>query len=283
MRRALSREDLFVVGCDVVMTDSLAYADVILPASSHFEFDDVYTAYGQSYLQRAAPVIAPVGESLPNTEIFRRLAARFGFDDPAFRDSDEALMDAALDPDDPRLQGLRPSQLPLDRALLMNTAEGEPVMMCATVKPGTPSGRITLFSADLEARFGYGVPRYEPLDPDATLMLISPSSSRRTNATFGHDPASQGAERLEIHPADAARRGIADGQRLRVWNALGEVVLVARVTDAVREGVVYSPKGTWLATSSTGQTVNALINADRKTDIMGGACYNDTFVEVALA
>ena len=283
MRRALSREDLFVVGCDVVMTDSLAYADVILPASSHFEFDDVYTAYGQSYLQRAAPVIAPVGESLPNTEIFRRLAARFGFDDPAFRDSDEALMDAALDPADPRLQGMRPSQLPLDRALLMNTADDEPVMMCATVKPGTPSGRITLFSADLEARFGYGVPRYEPLVAEAALMLISPSSSRRTNATFGNDPASQGTERLEIHPADAARRGIAEGQRLRVWNALGEVVLVARVTDAVREGVVYSPKGTWLATSSTGQTVNALINADRKTDIMGGACYNDTFVEVALA
>ncbi|MBP8307280.1 MAG: molybdopterin-dependent oxidoreductase [Burkholderiaceae bacterium] len=283
MRRALSRDDLFVVGCDVVMTDSMAYADVILPASSHFEFDDVYTAYGQSYLQRAAPVIAPVGESLPNTEIFRRLAARFGFDEPAFRDSDEALMDAALDPADPRLGGVRPSQLPLDRALLMNTPAGEPVMICNTVKPGTPSGKITLYSQDLQARFGYGVPRYEPVPAEAPLMLISPSSSRRTNATFGSDPVSQGPERIELHPDDAAVRGIADGARVRVWNRLGEVTLVARVTDAVRAGVAYSSKGTWLSTSDTGQTVNALIDADRRTDIMSGACYNDTFVDVALA
>ncbi|NIP73970.1 MAG: molybdopterin-dependent oxidoreductase, partial [Gammaproteobacteria bacterium] len=88
MRRGLEREDLFVVGCDVVMTDSMAYADVVLPASTHFEFHDVYPAYGQQWLQRAEPVIPPVGESLPNTEIFRRLAARFGFDDAVFRADD---------------------------------------------------------------------------------------------------------------------------------------------------------------------------------------------------
>ncbi|HMH78473.1 MAG TPA: molybdopterin-dependent oxidoreductase, partial [Candidatus Udaeobacter sp.] len=84
MRRGLSREDLFIVGCDVVMTDSLAYADVVLPASSHFEYDDIYAAYGQHWLQRAEPVIRPQHGSLPNTEIFRRLAARFGFTDPIF-------------------------------------------------------------------------------------------------------------------------------------------------------------------------------------------------------
>jgi len=283
MRRALSREDLFVVGCDVVMTDSLAYSDVILPASSHFEFDDVYTAYGQSYLQRAAPVIPPVGESLPNTEIFRRLAARFGFDDPAFRDSDEALMDAALDADDPRLQGFRPSQLPLDRALLMNTREGEPVRLCDTVKPAHPSGRITLFSEDLETRFGCGLPRHEAVPADAPFVLISPSSARRTNATFGSDPASDGPARVEVHPADAARLGIADGARVRLWNRLGEVIGRARLTDAVPPGVLYSAKGMWLRTSETGQTVNALIDADRRADIMGGACYNDTFVNLAAA
>ena len=114
-------------------------------------------------------------------------------------------------------------------------------------------------------------------------MLISPSSSRRTNATFGSDPASSGPERIELHPSDALARGITDGCKLRVWNQRGEVTLRARLTDAVRPGVVYSPKGTWLASSDTGQTVNALIDADLRTDIMGGACYNDTFVEVALA
>ena len=84
MRRGLSREDLFVVGCDVVMTDSLAYADIVLPACSHFEHADIFAAYGQHWLQRAEPVIQPQGEALPNTEIFRRLAARFGFTEPAF-------------------------------------------------------------------------------------------------------------------------------------------------------------------------------------------------------
>src|SRR5207245_577428 len=83
---------------DVVMTDSLAYADVVLPACSHFEHADLYPAYGQHWLQRAEPVIPPQGEALPNTEIFRRLAARFGFTDPIFRASDAELMDDALDP-----------------------------------------------------------------------------------------------------------------------------------------------------------------------------------------
>jgi len=284
MRRALSQESLFVVGSDVVMTDSMAYADVILPACSHFEHDDVYTAYGQAWLQRAAPVIPRVGEALPNTEIFRRLAARFGFDDdPAFRDDDVALMDAALDAADPRLQGLRPSQLPLDRALAMTAADGGPALMCATVRPATPSGRIRLHDPALEARYGYGLPRHDPVPvPDgAPLMLISPSSARRTNATFGSDPASQGAQRLEIHPDDAVARGIAEGDRVRVANRLGEVVLIAHLTTAVPAGVLYSLKGTWLATSETGQTVNALIDADLRTDIMDGACYNDTFVEVS--
>ena len=110
MRRALAREDVFVAGADVVMTDSMRYCDVVLPAASHFEFADIYGAYGHCHLQRAEAVISPVGESLPNTEIFRRLAARFGFDDPVFRESDEELMDAAFLDDDPRLAGHRPSR-----------------------------------------------------------------------------------------------------------------------------------------------------------------------------
>ena len=283
MRRALSRDDLFVVGCDVVMTDSLAYADVILPAASHFEFDDIYASYGHSYLQRAAPVIPLVGESLPNTEIFRCLAARFGFDEPIFRQSDRELMDDAVDPNDSRLDGTRPNTLPLDEAVLMNLPSGEPVLMCNTVAPGTRSGKVELFSEELEQRYGYGVPRYDAVDGDLPLMLISPSSSKRTNATFGSDQASRSTEIVELHPDDAAARRITDGQPVRLWNERGEVSLIARVTDAVRPGVVYSPKGTWLETSATGQTVNALISADLKTDIMDGACYNDTFVDIALA
>ena len=283
MRRALSREDLFVVGCDIAMTDSMAYADVILPACSHFEHDDVFSAYGQNYLQRATAVIAPVGEALPNTEIFRRLAQRFGFDEQVFRDNDEQLMDAAVKSADPRLAGLGGSKLPLDRALAMVAGDGAPLMMCANVKPATPSGKIELFSQAMQDAWGYGVPRYESVQAAHPLNIISPSSSKRTNATFGGHAASAGPERLEMNPRDAQARGLADGMAVRAWNDLGEVQLQLKVTDAVRAGVVYTPKGTWLATSGTNQTSNALISADIRTDIADGACYNDTFVEVAAA
>ena len=283
MIRALSRDDLFITGCDVAMTDSLRYADVILPAASHFEYADVYGAYGQNYVQRAEPVIPCVGESLPNTEIFRRLAARFGFDEPIFKESDEALMDAAFDAADPRMQGFKPSEIPTDRALVMTAPEGEEAVMCATVAPATASGKIELFSQDLEDRFGYGVPRYEPVPQDRPLVLISPSSSKRTNATFGGCAESDGPEVVEVNPADAAARGLSEGDPVTLSNERGSVALVARITDAVRPGVLYSPKGTWLATSATGRTVNALIPSDIRADIERGAAYNETFVELASA
>ncbi len=281
MRRALSREDLFVVGCDVAMTDSMAYADIILPASSHFEYADIYGAYGHSYLQRAEAVIPCVGDSLPNTEIFRRLAARFGFDDAMFKASDTELMDDAFDNEDPRLGGSRPSQIPLDNALAMTAPEGEPMIMCKTIIPATKSGKIELFCDDLEERFGYGLPRFEPVTRNLPFSIISPSSSKRTNATFGGCSQSQGQEIVEINPADAEEYKISEGDSLRVWNSQGEVHLSAQITDAVPVRVLYSPKGTWLATSSTDQTVNALISSQVRTDIEDGACYNETFVDIA--
>jgi anaerobic selenocysteine-containing dehydrogenase len=285
MRRALSQEKLFVVGSDVVMTDSMTYCDVVLPACSHFESHDLFFAYGQSYVQRAEPVIAPVGESLPNTEIFRRLAARFGYDEPMFLDDDAALMDAAIDGSDSRLEGYAPHALPLDRALKMVKPDGAPVLMCSTVEPATPSGKVELFSEALQQRFGYGVPRYDALhnggpDQVTPLILISPSSSKRTNATFGGCDESDVVEVLEIHPDDARARRIAEGDAVRVSNARGEVVLRATISEDVQSGVLYSPKGTWLRSSETDQTVNALLSADIRTDILDGACYNDTFVEV---
>jgi anaerobic selenocysteine-containing dehydrogenase len=281
MRRALGQDDLFVVGADVVMTDSMAYCDVVLPAASHFECADIYGSYGHHYLQRAELVISPVGESLPNTEIFRRLAARFGFDDPTFRDSDLELMNAAFVDGDPRLNGLRPSEIPLDQALAMTSLEGEDLILCDTVWPGTASGKIELFSQDLQNRFGYGLPRFEAVARKFPLTIISPSSSRRTNATFGGCAPSAGQEEVEIHPTDAKARGITEGETLRVYNERGETYLTARISDGVLPGVLYTPKGTWLSASATGQTVNALLDADIRTDIEDGACCNEAFCDVA--
>jgi anaerobic selenocysteine-containing dehydrogenase len=279
MRRGLAREDLFTVGIDVVMTDSLAYADVVLPASSHFEYDDIYAAYGQHWLQRAEPVIRPVGESLPNTEIFRRLAARFGFDDAIFRASDAELMDDAIDPADPRLGGVRPSRLPTDRATAM-TVEGEDAVLFRNVFPKTPSGKVELASSYLHGKYGARLPGYRPYETPFPLTLISPASDRRITSTFGGSKSSDATPPLEMHPDDARARGLADGATVKVWNDLGEVHLPLKVTDVVPPGVVSTWKGTWLRTSDNGQTVSALVPGHH-ADLSGGACYNDTRVEVA--
>jgi anaerobic selenocysteine-containing dehydrogenase len=276
---AFSQEDLFTVGCDIAMTDSMAFADIVLPACTHFEYADIYPAYGQQWLQRAEAVIPPVGESLPNTEIFRRLAARFGFHEPMFRDTDAELMDAAIDGGDPRLAGLRPSELPIGQALPMKY-DGADAMLFKNVFPDTASGKVELYSVALERAHGQGLPGYSPLESTHPLALITPSSDKRINATFGGLSDSDGMPELEMHPDDARARGLGDGAVVRVWNNLGEVHLILRITDATRPGVVFSAKGVWLRTSDTGRTTNALVPND-KADICEGACYNDTRVEVA--
>jgi anaerobic selenocysteine-containing dehydrogenase len=281
MRQALSREDVFTVGIEVAMTDSMAYADVILPACTHFEHPDLYAAYGQQYLQRAEAVIAPVGESLPNTEIFRRLAAQFGFTDPALTASDAELMDAALDADDPRLRGRRPSRIPTAAAVKMEYGGAEPVL-CENVWPRTPTGKIELLSEDLAQRYGAALPAYVPLQSAFPLTLITPASDQRITSTFGALAASDATPLLEMHPDDAAPRKLEDGERVRVWNEWGEVYLPLRISTVVRPGVVCSEKGAWLRTSSNGQTVSALA-PPHKADIADGACFNDSRVEVRSA
>src|SRR5438128_5944146 len=281
MRRGLAREDLFSVGVEVAMTDSMLYCDVVLPACTHFEHHDLFSAYGTHWLQRAEPVIPPQGKALPNTEIFRRLAARFGYDDPAFTATDAQLMDDAIDGADPRLGGFRPSRIPLDAALLM-TFDGAPANLFANVLPTTPSGKVELASSYLEKKFGARLPSYRPFTSSYPLILITPASDRRTTSTFGGCTANAETPPLEIHPDDARTRGLHDGMRVRVWNDLGEVRLPVRVTDAVPRGVVCSLKGAWMKTSDNGQTVSALAPTHH-ADISEGACYNDTRVEVAAA
>jgi anaerobic selenocysteine-containing dehydrogenase len=259
------------------MTDSATSADVSLPACSHFEYADLYPASGQHFLQRAEPVIPPVGESLPNTEIFRRLAAHFGFTEPAFQASDAELIDDAVAADDLRLQGMTPSQLPTDQALLM-TFEGEDAMLYKTILPKTPSGKIELESSYLQHAYHHPLPTFRPVDSPYPLSLISPASDKRTSSTFGNLPYSDTIW-LDMHPDDATARQLQDGMWVRMWNELGEVHLPLRVTDEVRPGVVCSEKGSWFRTSDNGQTVSALAPA-HTADLSEGACYNDTRVEV---
>ena len=282
MRRGLARDDVFTVGIDVTMTESMAYCDIVLPAASSFECDDLYASYGHHWLQRAEPVIAPLGESLPNTEIFRRLAARFGFDDACFKTSDLELMDEAVDADDPRLGGVRPSRIPTSAARMM-AAGNDPLVLFENVSPGTPSGKVELASDWLASRWGEAARIADWRAPEAALplRLISPASDKRISSTFGGLEGSLHAPKLLMHPADAAERGLRSGDEVRLWNDRGEVMLPLLVTDAVRPGVVASEKGAWLCTSRSGQTISALVSADMRADLADGACFNDTNVEVA--
>ena len=138
-----------------------------------------------------------------------------------------------------------------------------------------------LLIKDLEERFGYGLPRFEPVERKYPLSIISPHSSKRTNGTYGGCTLSDGEEELEINPIDAKIRDISDGEIVKVYNERGETFLIERITDAVLPGVLYTPKGVWLSASKSGQTVNALLNADIRTDIENGACCNEAFCEVS--
>ncbi len=280
MKKALLREDLFIVASDIVMTDSVKYADVVLPACSHFEHKEVFKAYGQHYLQRAEPVIRPVEEALPNTEIFRRLSKRFGFTGPLFEASDDELIDDAFSADDPRMGGRKASQVGLDEALLMRF-NGKPALLFDSTLPCTPSGKVELDSDYLDEAYGQRLPEFTPSASDYPLALISPGSDERTSSTFGGLDTERD-EVLEMHPADAAARGLEDGDIVRVYNALGEVKLSLRVTDVIRPGVVCAFKGAWMRTSKNGQTISALAPA-HVADLCQGACYNDARVDVAAA
>ncbi len=278
MKKALLREDLFIAASDIVMTDSVKYADVVLPACSHFEHKEVFKAYGQHYLQRAEPVIPRVDEALPNTEIFRRLAKRFGFTGKAFEASDDELIDDAFDANDPRLGGRKAGQIGVEEALLMRF-DGKPAMLFDSTFPRTHSGKVELDSEYLDKNYGQRYPEFSPVVSDHPLALISPGSDERTTSTFGGLESGR-EEVLEMHPADAADRGLEDGELVRVYNDLGEVQLTLRVTDVMRPGVVCAFKGAWMRTSTNGQTISALAPG-HVADLCKGACYNDARVDVA--
>lgn len=285
LRRGLQREEIFTVGIEISMTESMHYCDIVLPAANAFECHDIYASYGHHWLQRAEPVVTPPGEALPNTEIFRRLAARFAFTEPCFTADDFALMDDALALDDARLGGQRPSQLPVDRATRMCAPDGRPLALFDTVMPATPSGKIELVSETLAKRWGSSarLPSFRERESgEPALSLISPASNKRISSTLlGAGPTDSPA--LMMNPSDAQQRGLNDARWVRVQNALGQVVLPLQITDAVPPGVVASEKGAWIAGSTTSQTISALVSASARADLAEGACFNDTAVDVIAA
>jgi anaerobic selenocysteine-containing dehydrogenase len=286
------REDLFTVVHDVFLTDTCDYADIVLPATTQLEHYDVHKSYGHLYVLANNPAIAPLGEAKPNTEVFRLLAKRMGFDDPCFDDDDETLARQALASSDPRMAGITWGELK-EKGWQRLTVPEKYAPFAHGGFP-TPSGKVELWSEAAQAEGHDPLPDYTPpaenpvSNPELAkrypLAFISPPARHFLNSSFANLPFALAAEqegpRLEINPGDAAARGIAEGDAVRLFNDRGSFTLKARVTDAARPGVVVAPSVWWKKLAPDGRNAND-VTSQRLTDMGRAATFYDCLVEVA--
>jgi anaerobic selenocysteine-containing dehydrogenase len=286
-----SREDLFCVVHDVFLTDTADYADIVLPATTQLEHVDVHSSYGHLYVLANNPAIAPVGESKPNTEVFRLLAERMGFEEPCFRESDEDIARHAFVAAHPHAQGLDWETLKQEGWQRLNVpAQFAPF---AQGNFPTPSGKCEFYSETLRRQGVDPLPTYTPpresVASNATLAerfplaMISPPARNALNSSFANLPTfleSEKTPHLEIHPDDALARGIASGEKVRVFNARGSLLLTARVTDRARPGVVVALSVWWRKLSPDGTNAN-MVTGQALTDLGRAATFYDCLVEVA--
>lgn len=276
----LERDDLFTVVVEQFITDTARYADFVLPSTTQLEHLDLMAAWGHLYLALNRPAILPLGGSLPNTEIFRRLASAMGMTEPGLTDSDETLVRQLLDSDHPWLDGITYEKL-WERgwARLNVPADHRPNI---DQPPATDDGRLILGS--LTYRSGS-----ESIDGDPDLIARFPIAliSRKQhlkflNAHYGgfdeHLPAEK-EPRLEIHPIDAAQRSINDGDAVRIFNSRGSLTISAVISTDVQPGLVAMPFGWWHRNGGDKRGVNALTNPVVR-DGIGSAAFHDNLVEV---
>ena len=272
-----SREDLFTVVLEHFLTDTADLADYVLPATTQLEHLDVHTSYGHTWVLLNEPAIAPLGEARTNSAIFRELAARMGFNDPLFAESDEDLLRTALEGSPVSLEELRATgwvRVPV------------PELPFADGGFRTPDGKAIVDSPL------YGVPDHIPnrecaaTDPALAarypLAMISPPARHFLNSSFVNVKSLrsiEGEPLLEIHPADAAARGIADGSRVRIFNDRGSYTCRAEVGERARPGVVNGLGVWWRKLNADGSGVNDL-TSQALTDIGRGATFYDCLVEV---
>ncbi|MCG5217817.1 molybdopterin-dependent oxidoreductase [Streptosporangium sp. KLBMP 9127] len=289
IRRALAREDLFTVVMEQFPTDTVDYADLVLPATMQIEHADLHAGYGHLYLLWNEPAVAPPGECLSTTETFRRVAARLGLDEPALYDSDLELAEQLLTSDHPSLDGVTLDRLRKEGWVRLNVAD--PFVPFTDGFP-TPSGKLEFVSARAAA-MGHGrVAGYVPSMVSRTasrgpypLALITPASHTFLNTIFANNPEllrRAKGPRVLVNEADAVSRGLVDGQRIKVFNAGGEFVADLEVSDRVQPGVIASAKGRWSKLSAGGTSVNAVVE-ERDADMAKGAVFHDNLVEIAPA
>ncbi len=287
----LRRDDLFAVVLEHFQTDTADYADYVLPATTQLEHWDIIKPYGHLHLALNRPAIAPVGQSLPNSEIFRRLAAAMSYAEPCFAQSDEEVLRQLVESQThPTFSGITWDAL-LDKGF-MRLKLPQPYLPFAQGGFPTPSGKCEFYSERM-AQDGYDpLPAYTPpawqqageppIDTDAPLVCISPPAHSFLNSSFVNVDrlrTREGQPLLRIHPADAAARAITEAATVRVWNERGEVRLVAALDDGLAPGTVLAPGVWWAKFSPDGRNVNQL-TPQQQSDMGGGASFYDVRVQV---
>jgi anaerobic selenocysteine-containing dehydrogenase len=278
IRKGLRREDLFTVVLEQFQTDTADFADVILPATTFLEHSDLYYAYGHHYLQLARPALPAPGETRRNTEVFRQLAARMGFDEPCFQDSDDDMIRTLLTGGHPFLEGITLERLEAEHSVRLNI--GETFLPFAKGGFGTPSGKCEFraesltYEAPVESRAGdQDLARRFPLE------LITPKNDDSMNGTFGNRPEVDAQTAVVVmHPLDAAPRGIVSGDQVRLRNDRGTCVLTAEVGERVAVGVVSSTAVRWPKRAADGNSVN-MLTSQRLTDLGAGPAFYNCLVE----
>jgi len=293
----LAREDLFTVVLEHFQTDTADFADYLLPATTQLEHWDLQRAYGHIYWLLNQPAIAPVGQSLPNSEIFRRLAQAIGYQEQCFRDDDETILhDLVARQRHAIFQGISWKQLQRDGFARLNLPT--PHRPFAQGEYPTPSGMCEFYSERM-AQDGYdplptytapgwqrstkGEPKQEQRgEVEEMLICISPPAHSFLNSSFANiDRFRQREEEpfLQIHPLDAATRHITDGMLVRIFNALGTLTLRAKITERIVPGTVLAPGVWWNKFSMDERNINQ-ITPQSETDMGGGATFYDTTVNV---
>ena len=275
--KALRSEELFTVVADLFMTDSARFADIVLPAASFLEFDDIVGSYFHLSVGPQSRAANPPGEALPNQDIFRNLAAKMALTEPALFEEDAVILDHMLKP-----FGLSFAELKEKGTVY---PEAEAVVLWEDLDFPTPSGKIELASDTAEADGHPRTPLPDPLARPAAgrLRLLTPASEWHMNSSYDNEPRIRSRTdpaTITLNPADAASRGLAAGDMAKVSNETATLTLCVAVNDFTPPGVGWAPKGRWPGATTDGLNVNAL-NRGLRSDMGNSTALHGVEVDVS--
>ncbi|MBL8149102.1 MAG: molybdopterin oxidoreductase family protein [Blastocatellia bacterium] len=286
----LMREDLFTIVHEQFYTDTTDYADIVLPATTQLEHFDIHKAYGHFYLMLNEPAIAPIGQAMSNTNLFRALAKRMGFIEDCFNDSDEEIARQAISLKHPAMEGISFERLKQEKSIRLNVSD--PYLPFRDGNFLTPSGKCEFYSEQMLRAGLDPLPTYIPpieseevspaLFSKYPITLLSPPAHSFLNSTFANVPKLIKSEKepvVELNIKDATERDITDGMQVRVFNDRGQVHLKAVISNRVKPGVAVAPSIWWRKFSKDGRNVNETTSQEI-TDMGAGATFYDNLVEI---